>query len=311
MPASLTHFTFVKNNTSINEYSSLCYLGGQGPDVFFFYGYTYKKRNNPKIVQNFGGLLHHCDIAPCYLYLIDYANKSEHKDMLFAFIEGLFAHYILDRNVHPYVFYRTGFTSNLEEKNKYLLSHVGFETILDVVYSKKMSTFRNPKKCIKCPKKWVKVVSEMFASLAKQLNYDGIDKNTYYLAYLDMNTALGALYSPLGIKKAYLNKFKHLSMANAMSMPKSTTKYTYIDVLNEKKSAWASVVDNTPHHESVDELIFNASKELDYIKELLFEAQKNKDIKADLNKFVHNINHDGIDNAASMKYFILCWEHPS
>ncbi|MFA5283772.1 MAG: zinc dependent phospholipase C family protein [Bacilli bacterium] len=307
MPASLTHYTFVRNNTARDTFSKARYLGGQGPDVFFFYGNAHKKRSDKKILQGFGSKLHHMDIGPAYSFLVDYAQKSDDKEILFAYLEGLFAHYVLDRNVHPYVFYRTGFSTDESRAKDYLLSHVAFETILDVAYARKMETFQNPKRSIACPKRWVDEISKMFYALSIQMNYQGLTELTYSLAYRDMRTVLGILYSPLGIKKAFLNAFKKKTVANCMSMPLSIKKYDYIDIMNNKKTTWGNVLDNSRRNESFDELVFKASNELDYIKKLLNKAQSGENISKEICEFVHNINHDGIPNGEQMKYFTLCW----
>ena len=72
MPASLVHFTFIKENVNNKDkYFMETALGGQGPDVFFFYGYSFSKRENLKQVRNFGTYLHHTDISEIYLKVID------------------------------------------------------------------------------------------------------------------------------------------------------------------------------------------------------------------------------------------------
>lgn len=307
MPASLTHYTFTRSNTALDAFSKVRYLGGQGPDVFFFYGNAHKKRCDKKILQGFGSKLHHMDVGPAYSFLVNYAQKSPDKEMLFAYLEGLFAHYVLDRNVHPYVFYRTGFSTDESKAKDYLLSHVAFETILDVAYARKMKTFQNPRRTIACPKRWVDEISQMFYALSKDMGYQGLTEWTYSNAHRDMRTVLGILYSPLGVKKCFLNHFKRRTVANCMSMPLSIKKYDYIDVMNNNKSTWRSVLDNSPRNDSLDELVFSASVEFDYIKDLLKKAQSGENISKEICEFVHNINHDGIPNGEQMKYFTLCW----
>ena len=71
MPASLVHYTFIKENVNNEDkYYLETRLGGQGPDVFFFYGYSFSKRENRKQVNNFGTYLHHIDISHAYTKLI-------------------------------------------------------------------------------------------------------------------------------------------------------------------------------------------------------------------------------------------------
>ena len=84
MPAILLHYTFVKENTNNDKYFSLTALGGQGPDPFFFYGYDKKKeREHKKEIRHFGSYLHHIDIADAYNHMMEYASKSENKELLY------------------------------------------------------------------------------------------------------------------------------------------------------------------------------------------------------------------------------------
>ena len=141
MPAFYTHYTFVEKNTEQKDkYARIRALGGQGPDVFFFYGYSLGKRENKSKIRDFGTYLHHTNISAAYNFLLEYANNQPEKKMLLAFVKGLFMHYVLDRNCHPYIFFRTGFPTSEnpteQEKTKYMNYHVRFESILDTIYGK-------------------------------------------------------------------------------------------------------------------------------------------------------------------------------
>ena len=59
MPSSLVHYIFAKSSKS--EANSAYCLGSQGPDPFFYYGYTSIKAKNTKTIRQFGTFLHKID----------------------------------------------------------------------------------------------------------------------------------------------------------------------------------------------------------------------------------------------------------
>ena len=301
MPASLVHFTFVKENVNNKDkYFMETALGGQGPDVFFFYGYSFSKRENKKVVRDFGTYLHHVDISEIYLKLIEYANKSQDKEILLAYVRGLLMHYILDRNVHPYIFYRSGFVGDGSAKDKSLnmLSHSYFESGLDNLYSKLHKTLQNPKNCVKIPNPSLVAIARMWYNLAKEINYEGIEPDTFMDCYDGMRFAMGFLNSPLKIKKFFFHLFKRNTLIDALSFPFTNKKAIKEDYLNTKKSEWKDCVTGESRHESVDELVANAVKETYQIDRLLNEPSIEK-----MKTFIHQIDHDGFKVNAEKKYF--------
>ena len=50
MPSTLTHYIFNKGLVSDLKYEDIFLLGGQGADVFFFYGYNFVKIKNKMLV---------------------------------------------------------------------------------------------------------------------------------------------------------------------------------------------------------------------------------------------------------------------
>jgi hypothetical protein len=63
--------------------------------------------------------LHDIDISRVYNELIKYANASSDKELLYSYIEGLFLHYSLDRECHPYIFAKAGYAKDGPKKKHY------------------------------------------------------------------------------------------------------------------------------------------------------------------------------------------------
>lgn len=298
MPAFFTHNTFVQQNCdSKEEFANIRALGGQGTDVFFFYGHSLAKRENKSQKRYFGTLIHHINIADAYLFLLEYASKQNDKEMLYAYLKGLFMHYVMDRNCHPYIFYRTGFPISKdpseEEKNKYMNYHVTFESILDTVYSKKYKLFRSHKRYIKCPDEQIKSVSKMFAELAKYLHYNYIDDLTYYNAYKDLLFTESILYSPYGIKKFFVHIFAKNKIIDNMMSPCRSKPYEKYDLLNLKHTEWKNCVSGEAYNESFPELVEKARQELKIVDSILEKGKDGSITREDMINFINNIDHDG------------------
>ena len=76
MPSSLTHYIFGK--TSQKEISNAFLVGTQGPDPFFYNGYTSINAKRAKTVRNFGKFLHSIDPYKTFEFISNYIN--EHKN---------------------------------------------------------------------------------------------------------------------------------------------------------------------------------------------------------------------------------------
>ena len=307
MPAIMTHFAFAKMRAEDNIDNDVLYLGAQGPDVFFFYGYTLKKRNNIKDIRAFGTHLHHIDISKAYFYLLKYAEgkKDREKEILNTFIHGLFLHYIMDRNCHPYVFYRTGFSDKDEDKKYFFASHASYESYIDTLIRERFNLKVAPRKAIRADKTKVMLISKMMSNLAKDIfNNEIIKENSYYLAWKDMKFCQIIFYSPLGVKKSLFRLIAPKGAINAMTTPRKVKHNDLLDVLNDNKSEWRDCVTNKVHHDSFLELIATASNEVDRLEQILAGQYREEDIK----RFVANTDHDGFEVDSIKKYYESIWD---
>ncbi|MDR0832195.1 MAG: zinc dependent phospholipase C family protein [Bacillales bacterium] len=294
MPSLLTHYNFAKNKTILPKEKALYrlqLLGNQGPDPFFFYG-SVGSKNNMTAINSFGSLLHHINPLNLFLFFLDYAQKDlENKNKILAYLEGLISHYILDRNCHPYVFYRTE-----QENHKNLIDHQRFEANIDRFYQKENKHI-HPINAIKANKKDVALISKIFFEFAKSINYENIDENSFLNSYKAMVLAELIIFSFIGIRKCIFNTFLKNSTINAMSTPLKLEGK--IDYLNLKKELWQMPNTAKNHYESFPELMQNAEKEYLYVHNLLLK----NDIKKELDLFINNTQHDGIKVGDSITYF--------
>lgn len=298
MPACLTHYTFVKENyNNSDKYYHEAVLGGQGPDVFFFYGHAFKKRVDKKVISGFGTYLHHVDISEIYLKMVQIAQSSEHKDVLMAYVKGMFMHYTLDRNLHPYIFYRSGLKDT--EPDAFMLAHQYFESRFDYLYSKSHNTFIMPAKELKIPNSSVKAIGELYFKLSKEIGLDYIKEDSFENCYKDMMTVIKVLSSKTGFKKRCIfSLFFKGKAIDAMSLPRSDKAFKKYDLLNTSHSEWADCVTDAKRNESIEELVIVAKNELKIVDNLLLNPKLEE-----YKKFINNIDHDGFVVGSKKKYF--------
>ena len=309
MPSVLTHYGFNKElyNKSIKfleKNEDIYLLGAQGPDPFFFYGIIpFMGDKNGKEIRAFGNKLHKMDPSASFKFLFDYAKDKEEKDVLFAYILGAGLHYILDRKIHPYVFYKTGFSDDKKIKRKYFVDHTLFETNLDVLLMNgRYKDYKvKPSEAIKCDDDKVEEVSEMYEKLAKELlNYE-LDDDAFEDSHEHMEKIEKLLYSKKGIKKGIVNFLFKNTPFNTMMHPLCVKDDDKIDYLNLKKSEWKDPESEATYvkdfYDLIDEAKIDAKEWFSIVQD--FYDGKNRDLK----EFTKGFIYDGYLEGKKMKVF--------
>jgi hypothetical protein len=314
MPAITTHYTFAKEVEREHplEYKQAFYLGSQGPDPFFFYGQLpFKKRKNPKAADAMGRGLHHIDITETYYALLDYANHSEDKTLLDAYIQGLFLHYLLDRSCHAYIFPRAGFGEDGNLGKKYGVLHCEFETFLDILIGRKKGTFSyHCYRFLSVPKKQLLAISKMWSEVNQKVTqYPDINELTFYQAVKDYQGTEEFVNVPHRLKRWLI---RHLvgenSLPFAMNFPSQIpSQFKSCDFLNESHQVWPDAVSGAEHMESFWDLWKEAKSDYEQLLPMLEQAEKGEDIRQELKPFVHNRTHDGCDVGAQRAYRKEIW----
>ena len=302
MPSSITHYLFALDALSDSSIQKdVFFLGAQGPDTFFYYGYHPFIKKNKKIISSFGTKLHDINLAKAYSFMVKYADENPlHKNMILSYVKGLFCHYVLDRATHPYIFYVTLFDNFQNNGKEYGRMHAYFETFVDVLYRQKYSYAGSTFQMIKCQKEDLLVLSRMFSALTKEMfpNYP-LEDDSFYKAYKSFAFGLKTLYSKNGVKKSFFDSFMKKSLGNAMSHPKRVPDdIIKLDILNEQHRSWKNPVTGEKSSLSFEELTRIAERDF---KEVV-SSIGNSDFNEFLEKFVRNTDHRGCPVDGELNY---------
>lgn len=310
MPSVLTHYCFNKeifdNGMQFLKGNEDIYnVGAQGPDPFFFYGIiplTGKKRG--ALIRKYGSKLHKKDPSEMFEFMFEYASEKKNKDILYSYILGAGMHYILDRKIHPYVYYKTGFSDDRKLKKKYFANHTLFETNLDVLLiNNKYKEYKiKPIDSIRCDEEKIEEVSEMYYDVSKKVfKEEFIDDDTFEDSYKHMQMIEKLLYSKRGIKKLFANLFVKNTPLNTMMHPLVVKDDEKIDYLNLRKDKWRDPQTEEVLDKSFYELIEEAKEEAkDWIR-LVNESYLGK--KVDIKDFTKGFIYDGYKEGRKMKVF--------
>ena len=147
MPSTMTHCYFAEdiydkiNNNSrkrINGQTSKLLTFSMGTDPFMFYHFFIGKKN--KEIANIQKIVHTEKTNEYFYNIITYIIENDlTKDKeVISFLYGMICHYFLDKNIHPFVYYKSGiFDKNNNSTYKYNTLHHKIEYAIDIYMIKK------------------------------------------------------------------------------------------------------------------------------------------------------------------------------
>lgn len=144
MPGVDTHYFFGLDTLDIiddNYVKKCCQIypgsfsyGLQGPDIFFFFTFVHlaNKKNLGTIIhtQKVNQFLHNM------LRQVMHFPREEERQIAISYFAGFLGHYVLDSNVHPFVYGRTKYDEN---DPKYHSRHVFLETDINTLMLEKFT----------------------------------------------------------------------------------------------------------------------------------------------------------------------------
>lgn len=311
MPGFITHYLFgcetikdideKKLRSIIKENNKAFSLGLQGPDLFFYFPYSFtgnkKRLASVMHVYETGRFLHN---------LIEEVSLLEEieKNVGLAYLLGFLGHYSLDTICHPYIYYRTGY---LNKGKDYFGKHTDFETdidflLLDKLKGKSVVDFRQ-ENTIKLDGYSTKVVAQILGNACKK-TYPYIKSNNKIIeiAIRSFYYSNGMLNDRKGYKKRALSMAEKFVFGNVSAAPLfmvANKDMVWDDPLNERNSEWKNPWDlREKSNKSFWELIDEAKSYYCALINIVGnEIIKNEEINFDLldSLIGNNSYHSGLD----------------
>ena len=310
MPAIYFHYiTYDLVYDRHNPYRRAAMLGAQGADPFFYFGRGLCRRKNGIENRKMGDNLHHINIPESIEAMIEYANRKENeveRNILLNYIKGYLFHYCIDKNCHPYIFYRSGFATNQDENQKhYLILHCRFESELDLAILNRYHHQRfHPIECLLVKRRTLKLISEMYYFVAQKVFYpcSFFSRKTFYKSVKDMRTVYYITYSRLGFKKRFFERRFPNRHINAISLPMKEDKS--LDLMNLSHSLWRDPVTGYTSDLSIIDMVENAKRDYEHCKNYTEILDKSV-LHNYLLKFTHDTDFDGSKIGSKKFYYSL------
>jgi len=296
VPGFTTHYLFgVKNLQrlkksaacpvlfqSIEQYKTVFQLGLQGPDLFFYYFVSQLKKTK------LGSITHKTltgDFLQCLVQAPELFSKEKERQVARAYAAGFIGHYILDTEIHPYVYYMTGYGDALKQKG--YADHITLESDMDACllmrYAKKLPSefphwrtiaFRAHTRTVVAA-----VLHHVYHTVYPQPSQS---KAFFSRAICSIQSATRLAYNPNNYKRQAVEKLERLILGKpAISPVIPTDDITFEDPLNLQHKTWNNPWNpNDVSVQSVPQLIKKASARYQKIfrqLEKFYQADKSED----------------------------------
>lgn len=268
MPNLLAHYLLIKR-FSLREdeldrkynYDSFLHkkfeflsLGTQGPDPLFYMGvFPFHGLHLITALKKYGNKLHKLDSKKFFKLMFDECyriNDVEEQKEFQSYLFGQFAHYLLDRECHPYVLYKSGFDQDGKITGKYHYEHAYFESRIDFCLAKrfKMEYFlKEPEKILSTHAHPLVVVdSHLIPVMSKLFEDKKLPKNMFSNGWKNFSRWIKFTNHGHKIRVMLFGK----TNLSATRLPKEVSE----DVLNETRSVWYDPVTHEKHNETFIEL---------------------------------------------------------
>ncbi len=278
--------SFIKDN-----YDMLV-LGSLGPDPLFYVGILPKTGLHiPTALKKIGNKLHKTNGKQFFKLLIETSYSIDNvkdKKKFEAFIFGQFAHYLLDREAHPYILYASGFDDEGKITSHYHFDHAYFETNIDCSLANKYSIshfLTYPQDIIPDNRRNLEIIDWNLVPILERMFDCHLPKHMYTNAIMNMKSLLKSMNHHGKFKAKLLGRKVALS---AMHHPKEPDTST----LNMDKEVWLDPCTGKKRNDSFLELHTSAFE--------ILEACFNDILKSGFNYSVFEKYLDGKDYYGAM-----------
>ncbi len=319
MPGFATHYLFgVKNLQqlkrsaaceilfhSIDSYKTVFQLGLQGPDVFFYHLASQVKKGRP------GSVTHKTwtgDFLKSLIQVPELFWKQDECSIAQAYAAGFIGHYILDTQMHPYVYYKTGYGAQLKVKG--YAEHICLESDIDTCnlmrYAKCLPSEFHAGQTIAFDMHTRSVVAEILYHAYHAVYPEmGLSKGFFSRAIRSMQIGTRLTYNPRNNKRQFVEKIEQIVIGHPEISPViPIDEIIYDDPLNLQHKPWYNPWNRAAcFNQSVPQMIKKASIRYQTVfkqLESLYQADQLEDVyDASLEKLCQLLGqqsyHSGLD----------------
>lgn len=201
-------------------------MGCQGPDFLFYHHFLPWKKD--KTMNEVGNAMHNEHCGPVLMDLIEGVAQRTEGDPAQVYMLGFALHHVLDRNVHPYVFYRSGFKK---------WDHQRFEVWMDTLIVKRklgLDTWKTPVwKSIETGGAFPEGIVDLFEQIVRQYYPDlapRVKREAWDEANRHMVAAQRLFHDPTGLKR--------LLTCGRIGPFVYKRRCKPLDILNESRTPW-------------------------------------------------------------------------
>jgi len=296
----------VKNQMNRQVDSALLYLSSQGPDPFY---YDLNKTTTASSIEIVN--LCHQEQTQLFLTALVKEVKNNLTQESYTFLVGQLCHYVLDKTIHPYIFYHSGvYHSDQPETSEFKGLHLKFERSVDYEFIRLYEN-TSPDRYNFNQKYFPKfifpsTIDSLMINVVNQVYQKNIELGRYKHGITTMKKVLKRYaYDPYGFKKRFfllqekMTK-NHQVILSDVSMYQHTSNF---DFLNMQHQVWHHPVTNLAFSLSVPELVEKAITEtvelMNILDSYLFEYRE-----IDFSQLFPNISYNsGSKCSDQMKYF--------
>ncbi len=290
MPNLLAHRLLmqecIKDTDLDADTKSTLLLATQGPDPLFYYGLMpWRAWHYLAAKRRYGSKIHHTDGKKFFTSLFksyDEITDEQQKKIFLAFILGQYAHHLLDKNAHPFVYYYSGFNEEGRLKGRFHYEHANFESEIDScladIYPE--IDFRDhTEDALKTDKKILHAIDKPLKNAMKDFLNVKVSKRYYTNSVKNMismqkmsnhrwirkitgkHSMFNALYTDDEYSKDPLN-LKHQTWYHPVTNEKRND--SFLDILNKVKEEFKEVVAALSSGSFTKELILSKLDGIDY-----------------------------------------------
>lgn len=296
MPSAPDHYRFALGVlSSLGDraawvHPQLVLLGTQGPDPFYFYGeLPWRRRAGKSRAAAFAEFLHGSDPRTVFPELARRAALDADRDDALSYLFGLLLHYLLDRAVHPYVYFRSGFDQGGELSGRFGVRHAMFETMMaESARGDASASETAPSRMFAADPRGLETADRLFSAGFPAL----VDPGCFKASWSDMASALNALWDPSGVKRRLLEVVGgSRTKTYAMIRPRRIEAGEGIDYLNAGRAAWLHPVSGAESNAGVAELTAAAAADAETAAAAIERLLRGE--SADWAALLRGINHEG------------------